>query len=421
MACCSGTVNNKKEMELAKCEEGKASSCCPNPTSDLKSSAVLKDEVKEYYGKTLQQSSDLKTDACCTKNAPPAYIRKAITNVHDEVVSKYYGCGMIVPKCLKGMKVLDLGCGAGRDVYIISQLVGETGFVMGVDMTEEQLQVARKYIQFHTEKFGFKAPNVEFKQGYIERLAELNLADNFFDVVVSNCVLNLSPDKEAVLKEVARILKPGGEMYFSDVYAKERIPARLQKDSVLWGECLSGALYWNDFLNISKSVGFRDPRLVESDTIAVQNDELIKLIKQESPSLLFCSATYRLFKLDQANLASGSQLPVDNGNDLKGLEYTQEDYNLTVSYRGTVNDDGLGSQKGDAKMFVLDKYNKFPVNVDIAVSGNTFLMLSHSRFAEHFNFKADKFSHKGAFSNDFPQNPFDGLNFSDCDKSSGCC
>merc|ERR1719240_505500 len=101
------------------------------------------EETKEYYGKILQKSEDLKTNACCTAEAPPAHVRQAFKNIHAEVLGRYYGCGLILPDALEGRTVLDLGCGAGRDVYLLSQFVGETGSVIGVDMTEEQLEVAK--------------------------------------------------------------------------------------------------------------------------------------------------------------------------------------------------------------------------------------------------------------------------------------
>ncbi|MFZ3040559.1 MAG: methyltransferase domain-containing protein [Thiobacillus sp.] len=110
--------------------------------------------------------------------------------------------------------MLDLGCGSGRDVYALAQLAGETGRVIGVDMTEAQLAVAEAHREYHRQAFGFARDNVEFRLGYIERLNELGLEDASFDVVVSNCVVNLSPDKDAVLRQVHRLLKPGGELYF---------------------------------------------------------------------------------------------------------------------------------------------------------------------------------------------------------------
>jgi len=157
---------------------------------------------------------------------------------------------------LEGKTVLDLGCGSGRDVYIASQLVGPEGKVIGVDMTEEQLDTAREYQSYHAEKFGYD--NVEFHLGLIEKLDEIDsLEDGSVDIIISNCVINLCPDKEAVLRSCHRLLKEGGELYFSDVYSNRRVPQSLREDEVLWGECLSGALYWNDFHNLGKNVSSR--------------------------------------------------------------------------------------------------------------------------------------------------------------------
>ena len=103
-------------------------------------------------------------------------------------------------------RVLDLGCGTGRDVYMASYLVGEKGLVIGVDMTEEQLEVAQRHVTTQTERFGFAHPNVKFYHGYIEDLNALGIADNSIDAVISNCVINLSPNKEAVFAEIFRVL-----------------------------------------------------------------------------------------------------------------------------------------------------------------------------------------------------------------------
>eukprot|EP00566_Odontella_aurita_P011396 CAMPEP_0113572110 /NCGR_PEP_ID=MMETSP0015_2-20120614/25919_1 /TAXON_ID=2838 /ORGANISM="Odontella" /LENGTH=392 /DNA_ID=CAMNT_0000475119 /DNA_START=89 /DNA_END=1263 /DNA_ORIENTATION=+ /assembly_acc=CAM_ASM_000160 len=326
--------------------------------------------VSSYYGTTLSTSDDLKTNACCTAGAPPTHIQACIKNIHPTVVQKYYGCGLCVPDLLEGLTVLDLGCGAGRDVYIASQLVGPKGKVIGVDMTEEQLDVAEEYRTYHAEKFGYD--NVEFHRGKIEELDRIeSLTDGSIDVIISNCVINLCPDKEAVLKSCRRLLRPGGELYFSDVYSSRRVPQSLRDDEVLWGECLSGALYWNDFQNLAKRCGFADPRLVEDAPITVQNDEVQSKIDDEGcADLGFYSATYRLWNID-------------------GLEPACEDYGQAVIYKGTLPLHPSG--------WALDDHHYMEKGRIFPVCGNTYNMLEKTRFGEHFEFVGDFSTHYGIF------------------------
>ena len=245
--------------------------------------------VKDYYGKVLKSSKDLKTSACCDGGGVPAHLEALLANVHEEVRAKYYGCGIVVPAALQGMRVLDLGSGSGRDVYLIAQLVGPEGEVVGVDMTDEQLATANRHVDWHMRQFGYAKPNVQFRKGYIEQLGALDLKPASFDVIVSNCVINLSVDKLAVLRGAYDLLKPGGELYFADVYCDRRLSAEIKADPLLYGECLGGALYWNDFLPMAKEAGFGDPRLVTSRPIAVENEAMRgKLGKAQ-----FFSATYR--------------------------------------------------------------------------------------------------------------------------------
>ena len=223
----------------------------------------LRAAVQAYYGETLSSSSDLKTDACATIARPAPHVAEALAAVHDEVSARYYGCGLAIPSALEGLTILDLGCGAGRDVYALAKLVGPTGRVIGVDMTPEQLAVARKHEAWHAERFGYDAPNTQFIEGYLEDLASLDIPKGSVDVIISNCVINLCMDKPAVLSAAYDLLKPGGELYFADVYADRRVPAALVADPALHGECLSGALYWGDVDGIAADAGFGDVRIVE--------------------------------------------------------------------------------------------------------------------------------------------------------------
>ena len=188
----------------------------------------IQDNVKEYYGSTLQSSGDLKTDACCTIENTPGWLKPVLSNIHPEVSARYYGCGLLAPLALSGARILDLGSGSGRDAYALAQLTGPDGAVIGVDMTGEQLAVARGALDWHAERFGYA--NVEFMEGDIEDLSALDLAPGSFDVIVSNCVINLVADKGAVFRAAWNLLKPGGEFYFADVYADRRLPTELRND-----------------------------------------------------------------------------------------------------------------------------------------------------------------------------------------------
>jgi SAM-dependent methyltransferase len=347
----------------------------------------MQEIVQKYYGETLSSSQDLQTNACCPAEGLPGFIKPLLAKIHDSVLARYYGCGLVMPELLDGLTVLDLGCGAGRDVYVLSQLVGEHGQVIGVDMTEEQLTVARQHETHHRKVFGYKNSNVRFLHGYIERLDELDLADASVDIIVSNCVINLAPDKAAVMREAWRVLKPGGEMYFSDVYSDRRIPAALTNDPVLYGECLSGALYWNDFIPLARAHGFTDPRLVNDRPITIDHAKLA----EKTGNIRFYSATYRLFKLDNLELAC-------------------EDHGQSVVYRGTI--------PHHPHAFSLDKHHSIETGKQFPVCGNTWRMLHDTRFIDHFDFFGNFDQHFGIFPGCGMGIPFDDVSG---EQKGGCC
>lgn len=353
-----------------------------------KSDSAVLSEVADYYSRVLQTSTDLKTNACCTSASLPRAVKTALSKVHDEVMAKYYGCGVVAPQDLNGLRVLDLGCGAGRDVYVLAQFVGPTGSVAGVDMTPEQIAVAQKHEKWHAERFGYEKVNTEFLTGYIEDLQEI--ATGSVDVLVSNCVVNLSPRKEAVLAEAFRVLKVGGEMYFSDVYADRRVPRELVDDAVLFGECLSGALYWNDFVGLAKGAGFLDPRLVEDSRITIENEEAEAKIGH----IKFFSATYRLFKIPD-------------------LESHCEDYGQAVVYKGSV--------EASPKVFELDAHHSIEAGKVFPVCGNTYRMLHDTRFKKHFDFIGDMSTHYGIYADCGTPLPFASAASGGDGGDGGCC
>ncbi len=325
--------------------------------------ASITESVREYYGRVLKSSADLKTSACCLTEALPPHVAAVLPELHEEVKARFYGCGSPIPPALEGLTVLDLGCGSGRDCFVLSKLVGPKGRVIGLDMTDEQLAVARRHRDYHARKFGWD--NTDFRHGYIEDLAGAGIGDASVDLVVSNCVLNLSPDKPRVFREIFRVLKPGGELYFSDVFADRRIPDALARDPVLLGECLGGALYVEDFRRLMAQSGCRDARVVSSAPLALNSAELAA----RTGNIRFSSVTVRAFKLD--------------------LEDRCEDFGQVATYTGSLAE--------HPHAFDLDDHHHFEAGKPVLVCGNTADMVSRTRYARHFRVQGDKSVHYGLF------------------------
>ncbi len=332
----------------------------------MNDSTTTLETVKDYYGKQLKTNGDLKTSACCSIDSIPNHHKKILKLIDNEILERFYGCGSPMPLCLEGQTVLDLGCGTGRDVYMASHLVGENGYVIGVDMTDEQLNVANRHIESQREKFGFKKSNVDFRKGFIEDLKSMKIEDNSVDIVISNCVINLSPDKEKVFKEIFRVLKPGGELYFSDVFSSRRIPSELKSNPVLYGECLGGALYLEDFRRMLRQLGCLDYRVMSQTPIDLHNDKLENI----AGMIDFRSITIRAFKIDE-------------------LEDVCEDYGQVAIYLGTIEE--------SPHEFVLDDHHVFKKGMPMLVCGNTTSMLEKTRLKTHFQIIGDRSVHYGLF------------------------
>ncbi len=343
--------------------------------------------IKNYYGKLLQGTHDLKTHTCCCseEHCSPA-IREIEKELDDEILTKFYGCGSPIPPILDGCRVLDLGCGTGKDVFIASRLAGEEGYVIGVDMTEEQLEVANRHLKPQMEKFGYSKPNVEFVKGYIEDLGELGIKDNSIDVVMSNCVINLASDKEHVFKEIFRVLKPGGELYFSDVFTGRRVPGDIADDPLLHSECLGGAIYIEDFRRMMRRAGCLDYRVASRHKVKIDNPEIMAKVG----IMDFYSITIRAFKLEN-------------------LEDNCEDYGQVAVYGGSIS--------GCSHTFELDDHHSFMAGMPQRVCGNTASMLQETRFASHFEVTGDRSVHYGPFDCASAHEKQD----SDNENSGACC
>jgi len=324
------------------------------------------EQVKDYYGKQIKSKDDLKSSSCCCNERPSQDIQQILSLIAPEILDKFYGCGSPLPPLLAGTTVLDLGCGTGRDVYIASKLVGEHGKIIGVDMTDEQLVVARKYQDEQARLFGYAKSNVSFLQGYIEDLHSLAIPDRSVDVVISNCVINLSVNKEAVFKEIFRVLKPGGELFFADIFADRRIPSELAQNPLLRGECLGGVMYIEDFRRLMRSCGWAAFGYTSTREVHIDSPEMFNLIGMAS----FTSRTVRAFKLDD-------------------LEDGCEDYGQTACYHGKI--------PGSPHFFDVDSGLRLYTGKTMPVCGNYASILSKTRYAPFFTVNGNRQKHFGAF------------------------
>jgi SAM-dependent methyltransferase len=209
--------------------------------------------VREHYAKRIKSNASCcgtSASDCCSPDSN-LYPADLLATLPDGESTVSYGCGdpITLASLLPGQTVLDLGSGAGLDCFFAAKKVGETGTVIGVDMTPEMIERARS----SAERLNIQ--NVEFRQGYLE---ELPVESNTVDVIISNCVINLSPDKSRVFAEAFRVLKPGGKLAVSDIVTDGPLPAAIKKSLSAWAGCVAGAIESQEYVGMMKSVGFRD-------------------------------------------------------------------------------------------------------------------------------------------------------------------
>ena len=192
-------------------------------------------DVQDFYGNAAEKPQK---DLCC----PTKYPTEDIDHIPLEVLDRFYGCGspILSAEVKEGESILDLGSGAGIDCFIASKKVGPNGSVIGVDMTDEMLSVANKSKKIVTSNLGYE--NVEFKKGFLE---EIPASNKTIDLLTSNCVINLSPDKRKVFSEIWRVLKDNGRLVVSDIVSDKESGYEMKSNKQLWGECLAGALTEN--------------------------------------------------------------------------------------------------------------------------------------------------------------------------------
>lgn len=240
----------------------------------------LKELVKQKYGEIALQDKAENAASCCGAGGCSTDVYNIMTD--DYAGMKGYqpdadlglGCGLPTQfaQIKKGDVVIDLGSGAGNDAFIARAETGDTGKVIGIDFTPAMIAKARS----NAEKLGFH--NVEFRQGDIEQMP---VNENTADVIVSNCVLNLVPNKDAVIKEIYRVLKPGGHFSISDIVLEGALPAGIKEAAEMYAGCVSGAIQKQVYLELIRSNGFTNIRLQKEKKILVPDDILRRYLSQQ--------------------------------------------------------------------------------------------------------------------------------------------
>jgi SAM-dependent methyltransferase len=214
---------------------------------------VRRERIREDYATAAEEGECL----CRTND----YEGVDLSFIPCDVLCAGQGCGSpltaVADELREGMTVVDLGCGAGLDIFIASKAVGARGRAIGVDMTPEMLDIARESAAQVSSALAYDAPNTRFIEAPIERVP---IDGGTADLVTSNCVINLSPDKAAVFAEMYRILKPGGAFVLSDVFAEAPLPAHVREDRELISRCIGGAMTFEEAFALAKTVGFKDLR-----------------------------------------------------------------------------------------------------------------------------------------------------------------
>ena len=247
-------------------------SCCSSSSPSLETREDVHKAVRAAYGGRVKPAkstgccSSSKSSSCCSTLVPSAETNRAAEKMGytaqdtESVPAESnlgLGCGAPLQKAgvKEGMTLLDLGSGAGFDSFLAANVVGPTGRVIGVDMTPEMIEKARENAQKRAARLKPPQPQIDFYEGIIE---ELPLDNDLVDVVISNCVVNLSPDKEAVFREAYRVLKPGGHICVSDIVLTEPLPDAIRNSLTAYMGCIAGASLMEDYVNAIKKAGFQN-------------------------------------------------------------------------------------------------------------------------------------------------------------------
>ncbi|XP_046357518.2 arsenite methyltransferase-like [Haliotis rufescens] len=275
-------------------------------------------------------------------------IKNIVSQIHPETMKRYYGCGLNTPEGIEGKRVLDIGCGSGSLVFLLSKLVGPTGSVVGVDLSPNLIAECVNREDYHRNRWGYDKKNTEFFVGNAENMSQLK--DQSFDVIVSNGVFCLIPDKSKSFAEAFRLMKDGGELYLNDIYAETPAPAELRDDLKFWDWAVTGSQLPDELLSSAKDVGFTLPYLTSVGPIDV-NDSFKTLL----PGRRYLCAGNRMFRL-----GSGS----DRGP-------------ASVTYKGNIKD--------HESEFKWDVNLTFKTGEAVTVDGELAAILANTRYRDSFD------------------------------------
>ena len=256
----------------------------------MTTNSSIHDVVREHYAERIKNNTPCcgGGSACCSASESALYPAELLTTLPEGESAVSYGCGdpITLASLQPGQVVLDLGSGAGLDCFFAAKKVGEMGHVIGVDMTPEMIERARSSAQ------RMNLANVEFRQGYIE---DLPVESNTVDVIISNCVINLSPDKSKVFAETFRVLKPGGKLAVSDIVTEGLLPEAVKQSLSAWAGCVAGAVQAGEYIGMMEAVGFTDvsvtPVFFDKETVDSALDEM-KLDVNQYPREAVYRAVY---------------------------------------------------------------------------------------------------------------------------------
>lgn len=262
----------------------------------MQTSEDIKKMVADKYSEIANQSATENANSCCGVGGCGT-VDYAVFAEDYSALEGYQtdadlglGCGLptAFAKIKAGDKVLDLGSGAGNDCFVAREIVGELGKVIGIDMTDAMIEKART----NADKLGFN--NVEFRKGDIENLP---IGGNSIDVVVSNCVLNLVPDKNKAFQETFRVLKPGGHFSVSDVVLKGNLPEKLKNDAEMYAGCVSGAIQLDEYLEIIKNAGFKNITVQKEKSIILPKEIVAEYLSEQELTKYYESPDFGIYSV----------------------------------------------------------------------------------------------------------------------------